>query len=156
MQIVDWYTTDTSPILDWRFTLPTNYRCYLDRLSVDLLTDKKTPLDQNVSRYSANTRLTSRSRVVFEVSVGQHSSQYIDQQSPKRYMILHVVIYTRFQKRYIVVSPNSKIFQYWAHTSTSEPCSQYTYLWKLDKNLYNSYNINQNDEFKNACMSIVS
>ena len=116
-------STDTSPILDWRFTLPTNYRCYLDRLSVDLLTDKKTPLDQNVSRYSANTRLTSRSRVVFEVSVGQHSSQYIDQQSPKRYMILHVVIYTRFQKRYIVVSPNSKIFQYWAHTSTSEPCS---------------------------------
>ena len=44
-------------------TLPTNYRCYLDRLSVDLLTDKKTPLDQNVSRYSANTRLASRSRV---------------------------------------------------------------------------------------------
>ena len=35
------YTTDTLPILDWRFpdTLPTHYRCYHNRLSVDLKTN---------------------------------------------------------------------------------------------------------------------
>ena len=114
-----WYLTDTRPTI---------HRYIADKLpmlswltvgwSVDRQENTTWPKCQSIlSKYSTGISVESLP------SVGQHSSQYINQQSPKRYMILHVVIYTRFQKRYIVMSPNSKIFQYWAHTSTSEPCS---------------------------------
>ena len=52
------YTTDTLPKLDRQFTdtLPTHYRCYHDRLSVDLSTDRKHHSADIIDRLTIDTR----------------------------------------------------------------------------------------------------
>ena len=58
MLIVDLYTTDTSPILNWQLTdiLLTHFWCYFDRLLIDLSTNTWVTAKHHSTRYRSILR----------------------------------------------------------------------------------------------------
>lgn len=80
----------TSPILEWQFTdackLPTHYKCYLGRLSVDLPTDMRPTGKHHLTEISVDTWpilnwLSTNILVESRPSISRHIGRYVDQHS---------------------------------------------------------------------------